>query len=168
VRLYAEDPAKNFQPSSGLLTEVRFPEGVRVETAVTTGSEVPPYYDPMVAKIIVHADTREAATDTLIAALDATRVYGIETNRAYLRQILDGEVFRAGRQTTRYLNSFDYRPGTFDVLEPACRPRCRTGPAGSATGTWACRRPARWTTSPCAPPTAWWATRKARPAWNAR
>jgi urea carboxylase len=117
VRLYAEDPAKNFQPSSGLLSEVSFPAGVRVETAVATGSEVPPYYDPMVAKIIVHADTREAATDELIAALDATRVYGIETNRAYLRQILDGEVFRAGRQTTRYLNSFDYRPTTLDVLE---------------------------------------------------
>jgi urea carboxylase len=117
VRLYAEDPAKNFQPSSGLLSEVSFPAGVRVETAVATGSEVPPYYDPMVAKIIVHADTREAATDKLIAALDATRVYGIETNRAYLRQILDGEVFRAGRQTTRYLNSFDYRPTTLDVLE---------------------------------------------------
>ncbi|GAB4061322.1 urea carboxylase [Uliginosibacterium sediminicola] len=117
VRLYAEDPAKNFQPSSGLLSEVSFPAGVRVETAVATGSEVPPYYDPMVAKIIVHAETREAATDKLIAALDATRVYGIETNRAYLRQILDGEVFRAGRQTTRYLNSFDYRPTTVDVLE---------------------------------------------------
>ncbi len=117
VRLYAEDPAKSFQPSSGLLSEIAFPDGVRVETAVATGSEVPPYYDPMVAKIIVHADSREAATDKLIAALDATRVHGIETNLAYLRQILDGEVFRAGRQTTRYLNAFHYRPNTIDVLE---------------------------------------------------
>ncbi|PKO31261.1 MAG: urea carboxylase [Betaproteobacteria bacterium HGW-Betaproteobacteria-7] len=117
VRLYAEDPAKNFQPSSGLLTEVRFPAGARVETAVASGSEVPPYYDPMVAKIIVHAETRAAATDKLIAALDDTGVHGIETNLAYLRQILDGEVFRAGRQTTRYLNSFHYRPNTIDVLE---------------------------------------------------
>lgn len=117
VRLYAEDPAKNFQPSSGLLTELRFPEGVRIETAVATGSEVPPYYDPMVAKLIVHADTREAATEKLIAVLDATRVHGIETNLVYLRQILDGEVFRAGRQTTRYLNDFAYRPSTVDVLE---------------------------------------------------
>ncbi|MCB4360504.1 urea carboxylase [Quatrionicoccus australiensis] len=117
VRLYAEDPAKSFQPSSGLLSEIVFPDGVRVETAVATGSEVPPYYDPMVAKIIVHAASREAATDQLIAALDATRVHGIETNLAYLRQILDGEVFRAGRQTTRYLNAFHYRPNTIDVLE---------------------------------------------------
>ena len=134
VRLYAEDPAKNFQPSSGLLTEVRFPPGVRVETAVATGSEVPPYYDPMVAKIIVHADSRATATDKLIAALDATRVYGIETNRAYLRQILDGEVFRAGRQTTRYLNTFDYRPATFDVLEPGVQTSVQDWPG--RVGYW--------------------------------
>lgn len=117
VRLYAEDPAKNFQPSSGLLNEVAFPADVRVETAVATGSEVPPYYDPMVAKIIVHAETRAAAVDSLLKALAETRVHGIETNRVYLMQILDGEVFRAGHQTTRYLNSFDYRPSTLDVLE---------------------------------------------------
>lgn len=117
VRLYAEDPAKQFQPSSGLLTEVVFPADVRVETAVTTGSEVPPYYDPMVAKIIVHAPTRQQAIDRLIAALTETRVHGIETNRAYLLQILQGDVFRAGQQTTRYLNSFEYRPHTVDVLE---------------------------------------------------
>ncbi|MBS1141741.1 MAG: Allophanate hydrolase subunit 2 [Proteobacteria bacterium] len=117
VRLYAEDPNKNFQPSSGLLTEVEFPAGVRVETAVKTGSEVPPYYDPMVAKVIVHADTRDAAVDKLAEALAATRVAGIETNREYLRQILAGSVFRAGEQTTRYLNSFHYRPASIDVLE---------------------------------------------------
>lgn len=117
VRLYAEDPNKNFQPSSGLLTEVEFPAGVRVETAVKTGSEVPPYYDPMVAKVIVHADTRDAAVDKLAEALAATRVAGIETNREYLRQILAGSVFRAGEQTTRYLNAFHYRPASIDVLE---------------------------------------------------
>jgi urea carboxylase len=117
VRLYAEDPAKNFLPSSGLLTEVAFPDDVRVETAVTTGSEVPPYYDPMVAKLIVHADTREAAVECMLRVLAQTRVHGIETNRAYLSQILAGDVFREGRQTTRFLASFDYRPNTLDVLE---------------------------------------------------
>ena len=117
VRLYAEDPAKQFQPSSGLLSEVVFPAGVRVETAVATGSEVPPYYDPMVAKLIVHGATRHEAVEKLLAALAATRVHGIETNRLYLMQILAGEVFRAGRQTTRYLNDFTYAPNTLDVLE---------------------------------------------------
>ncbi|MEC5400320.1 urea carboxylase [Uliginosibacterium sp. H1] len=117
VRLYAEDPGKNFQPSSGLLTEVSFPTAARVETAVATGSEVPPWYDPMVAKIIVRGDTRDEALHKLRAALDDTRVAGIETNLEYLRQILAGEVFTAGRQTTRYLNTFAYRPRSIDVLE---------------------------------------------------
>lgn len=134
VRLYAEDPAKNFQPSSGLLTEVAFPDGVRVETAVATGSEVPPYYDPMVAKLIVHAPTRAEAVDKLHAALAASRVYGIETNRAYLMQILAGEVFRAGRQTTRYLNAFHYRPTTVDVLEPGVQTSVQDWPG--RVGYW--------------------------------
>jgi len=134
VRLYAEDPAKDFQPSSGLLTEVAFQADARVETAVATGSEVPPYYDPMVAKIIVHAATREAAVEKLIAALDATRVHGIETNRAYLKQILQGEVFRAGQQTTRYLNSFHYRPSTVDVLEPGVQSTIQDWPG--RVGYW--------------------------------
>lgn len=71
----------------------------------------------MVAKIIVRADDRVAAIDALIAALDRTRVHGIETNLAYLRQILDGDVFRAGLQTTHYLNRFRYVPHTVEVLE---------------------------------------------------
>ena len=81
-------------------------------------------------------------------------------------------VFVEGRQTTRYLNAFHYRPATIDVIEPARRPPCRTGPAASATGTSACRRPARWMRWPCASPTGWWAIRKAPPAleitWPAR
>ena len=57
VRLYAEDPGRNFQPCSGTLTAVEFPRGARVETWVERGSDVPPNYDPMIAKIIVHAAT---------------------------------------------------------------------------------------------------------------
>ncbi|MBS1129389.1 MAG: Allophanate hydrolase subunit 2 [Proteobacteria bacterium] len=134
VRLYAEDPNKNFQPSSGLLTEVTFPEGVRVETAVKTGSEVPPYYDPMVAKLIVHAESREAAVDKLAAALATTRVAGIETNREYLRQILAGSVFRSGEQTTRYLNAFHYQPASIDVLEPGVQTSVQDWPG--RVGYW--------------------------------
>lgn len=134
VRLYAEDPAKNFQPSSGLLTEVCFPASARVETAVETGSEVPPYYDPMVAKIIVHAQTREDAINKLAAALEETQVHGIETNLAYLRQIVVGDVFGAGKQTTRYLNSFHYRPSTLDVLEPGVQTSLQDWPG--RVGYW--------------------------------
>ena len=61
ARVYAEDPGKNFQPSCGLLTEVSFPAGVRVDGWVERGSEVSPYYDPMIAKVIAHAPTRAEA-----------------------------------------------------------------------------------------------------------
>jgi urea carboxylase len=118
VRLYAEDPNKNFQPSSGVLSGVEFSVQARNETWVERGSEVPPYYDPMIAKIIVKAKNRAAALKKMSAALAGTRVDGIETNLDYLRQIVADQVFAEGRQTTRYLNGFHYRPHTLDVLEP--------------------------------------------------
>jgi urea carboxylase len=118
VRLYAEDPANQFQPSPGLLTEVSFPEGVRVDTWVERGSDVPPFYDPLIAKLIVHAATRDEAISGMSRALAATRVAGIETNRDYLSRIIDGPVFRGGSQTTRYLGGFHYQPRTVEVLEP--------------------------------------------------
>ncbi|MDQ8037649.1 MAG: urea carboxylase [Pedobacter sp.] len=134
VRLYAEDPARNFQPSSGVLTEVLFSKAARIETAVVTGSVVPPYYDPMVAKIIVKADTREAAIEKLQAALAETRVAGIETNLGYLQTIIAGDVFREGKQTTRYLNSLEYRPATIEVLEGGVQTSVQDWPA--RVGYW--------------------------------
>ncbi len=118
VRLYAEDPGKHFQPSSGMLTEVAFPENLRVDTWVETGSEISAFYDPMIAKLIFHAPTREQAISGLNAALAQTRLYGIETNLAYLRQILDDAVFRDGKQYTRYLSSVQFTPLTAEVLQP--------------------------------------------------
>ncbi len=118
VRLYAEDPNKNFQPSSGVLSGVEFSADARNETWVERGSEVPPYYDPMIAKIIVKGMNREIALEKMRDVLADTRVDGIETNLDYLRQIVTDQVFTEGRQTTRYLNGFHYRPNTIDVLEP--------------------------------------------------
>ncbi len=118
VRLYAEDPAKNFQPSAGLLTEVVFPTDARVDSWVERGTEVPAWYDPMLAKLIVTADTREAALKKMEDALDATRLAGIETNLGYLRQVVRDPVFREGKQVTRFLSTFAYHPATIDVLEP--------------------------------------------------
>lgn len=118
VRLYAEDPGKNFQPSSGVLTEAVFPENARVDTWVERGSNIPPFYDPMVAKIIVTAADREQAIAAMQSALDATRIAGIECNLDYLRQIIRDQVFVAGKQTTRYLNALHYQAATIDVLEP--------------------------------------------------
>ncbi len=117
VRLYAEDPLRQFQPSPGVLTEVAFPRGVRVDGWVETGTDVPAFYDPMLAKLIVHADTREAALDKLADALGRTRLHGIATNLDYLRQIVADERFRAGRLSTRFLEGFDYQPAAIEVLE---------------------------------------------------
>ena len=100
VRLYAEDPIKNFQPSAGLLTYVEFDDNARNETWVETGSNVSSFYDPMIAKIIVTADDRDAAIQAMTDTLSKTQVAGIETNLEYLQNIIDGEVFKAGTQTT--------------------------------------------------------------------
>lgn len=121
VRVYAEDPARNFQPSSGVLTQVQFsddPEvNARIEAAVQQGSSVPPFYDPMVAKIIVHADNRKQAIAKLQQALDETKLAGIETNLDYVKSILAGEVFQSGHQTTCYLNDFAYQAARIEVLQ---------------------------------------------------
>ena len=117
VRVYAEDANKNFQPSSGVLTEVKFSPAARVDTWIEKGSEVSPFYDPLIAKVLVHATDRTAAVQAMRDALDDTSIHGIETNLAYLSQVLAHEVFPAGEQTTRYLNSFEYHPTTIDVLD---------------------------------------------------
>ncbi len=134
VRLYAEDPGKDFQPSSGVLTEVVFPPEVRIETWVERGSEVPPFYDPMVAKLIVKGRDRAEALAKMQQALAQTRVAGIETNLGYLGQIVRDKVFMEGRQTTRYLNAFHYHPATLDVIEPGVQSSIQDWPG--RTGYW--------------------------------
>jgi urea carboxylase len=117
VRVYAEDANKNFQPSSGVLTEAIFSPSARIDTWVQRGSEVSPFYDPLIAKILVKADDREQAVAAMQNALAETKLSGIENNLEYLRQVLADGVFPAGTQTTRYLNTFVYKPNTIDVLD---------------------------------------------------
>ncbi|WP_321784311.1 5-oxoprolinase/urea amidolyase family protein [Paraburkholderia sp. J94] len=117
VRVYAEDPNRQFQPSSGLLTHVSFPDDVRVDTWVDAGTEVSAFYDPLIAKIIASAETREAALATLANALDRTQLYGIETNLDYLRAVVGSATFAAGEQTTAFLGRFVFAPHTIDVLD---------------------------------------------------
>jgi len=117
VRIYAEDANKNFQPSSGVLTEAVFSPEARIDTWVQRGSEVSPFYDPLIAKVLVHANDRAATVKKMQIALAETNLSGIETNVEYLRQILADKVFPAGTQTTQYLNSFSYKPNTIDVLD---------------------------------------------------
>jgi urea carboxylase len=118
ARLYAEDPARAFRPSSGLLSEVRLPDSLRVDSWIDSGSEVPAFYDPMLAKLIAHAPARAAAIDQLDAALSQTAVYGIETNLDYLRAILRQPGFRGGDYSTRFLNSLPFSSRTLEVLQP--------------------------------------------------
>ncbi|CAM2145170.1 5-oxoprolinase/urea amidolyase family protein [Paraburkholderia tropica] len=117
VRIYAEDPNRQFQPSSGLLTHVSFPDDVRVDTWVDAGTEVSAFYDPLIAKLIASGDTREAALATLANALDRTQLYGIETNLDYLRAVVGSATFAAGEQTTGFLGRFVFAPHTVDVLD---------------------------------------------------
>jgi urea carboxylase len=116
VRLYSEDPGKAFQPSTGILTDVHFPAAARIETWVERGTEVSPFYDPLLAKIIVRGADRDQALGLLAAALAETQVHGLETNLDYLRQIVGSPEFREGRMTTRTLADLPYRASTIDVV----------------------------------------------------
>ncbi|MDY2564388.1 5-oxoprolinase/urea amidolyase family protein [Pseudomonas syringae] len=120
ARLYAEDPGRDFQPCPGLLTAADFPPAdgrtLRIDTWVEAGCEIPPYFDPMIAKLISWAPTREDASAGLIDALNETRLYGVETNRDYLRQIIADAPFASGQPWTRCLEDLVYRADTFEVL----------------------------------------------------
>ncbi|WP_154583532.1 5-oxoprolinase/urea amidolyase family protein, partial [Pseudomonas syringae] len=120
ARLYAEDPGRDFQPCPGLLTAADFPPAdgrtLRIDTWVEAGCEIPPYFDPMIAKLIRWAPTREDASAGLIDALNETRLYGVETNRDYLRQIIADAPFASGQPWTRCLEDLVYHADTFEVL----------------------------------------------------
>ncbi|MCQ2988798.1 urea carboxylase [Pseudomonas tremae] len=120
ARLYAEDPGRDFQPCPGLLTAVNFPpadgHALRIDTWVEAGCEIPPYFDPMIAKLISWAPNRDQASAGLFAALHETRLYGVETNRDYLRQIIADTPFASGQPWTRCLEDLLYQADTFEVL----------------------------------------------------
>ena len=118
VRLCAEDPAHEFLPQAGRLALWRSVEGVRVDHALETGAEVPSYYDSMIAKLIAHAATREAAREKLARALDETIALGLATNKSFLAAVLRDEVFAHGEATTEFLAKRTIplsRPGPADL-----------------------------------------------------
>ena len=105
ARLYAEDPERGFLPSTGKLVALSFPqgEGLRIDSGVEEGGEISPFYDPMIAKVIAHADTRAAALDRLGAALARTIVAGPRTNLSFLGALSRSAQFRAGHFDTGYI-----------------------------------------------------------------
>ncbi|WP_031550232.1 acetyl/propionyl/methylcrotonyl-CoA carboxylase subunit alpha [Parvularcula oceani] len=106
ARLYAEDPAKGYMPSTGRLDTLRLPRGrgIRIDAGVAEGDTVTPFYDPMIAKVIAKAETREAALARLADALARTRVRGVTTNADFLRRIVTHEDFVAGAVSTAFLD----------------------------------------------------------------
>lgn len=116
VRLYAEDPALDYRPTSGALTTVEFPPDVRTETWVIGGITVPIWYDPMLAKLIVHAPTRAEAIAAMQMALDQTRLDGIETNLRWLRDVVRCEPFVSGEVSTRVLEGIEFHPRSVRVV----------------------------------------------------
>ncbi|MFG1178891.1 urea carboxylase [Xanthobacter versatilis] len=121
VRVYAEIPHANFQPSAGLLTEVKFPAGARIDGWIETGTEVTPYYDPMLAKVIVTGKDRPAAIAALNAALAETSICGIETNLQYLRAIAASDLLASAKVATTALKDFAFRPESVEVLVPGAQ-----------------------------------------------
>ncbi|HEY4124593.1 MAG TPA: biotin carboxylase N-terminal domain-containing protein, partial [Rhizomicrobium sp.] len=96
ARLYAENPALDFRPSTGTITALALPKNARVESWIESGAEVSPFYDPMLAKIIVHGATRDEALAQMDEALSQSAVWGVETNLAYLSSIVSSDAFCNG------------------------------------------------------------------------
>lgn len=137
VRVYAEDPALNFQPCAGLLSKVKFPpthENLRIDHWIESGIEVPAFFDPMLAKIVVRGSDREQALAELSSALTSTYLYGIETNIGYLRALLQDQTLLQGKMTTRYLNTFVYQPARIDVIQGGTQTTVQDYPGRS--GYW--------------------------------
>lgn len=134
ARVYAEDPSRGHRPGAGVLTEVAFPEGVRVDAWVETGTEVTTAYDPMLAKVIAHGTDREDALDRLAHALTATRVGGIETNLGLLRAAVAEPALRAAAHTTATLEGVADPTPRVEVLRPGTLTTVQDWPG--RTGLW--------------------------------
>lgn len=134
-RLYAEDPGKGYQPSSGIITQAVLPLNTRCDTWIETGTEITSYYDPLLAKVIVKGSTREETVMKGIAALENTRISGFETNLILLRQILRLPAFVRGEVTTRMLDGLVYSAPTFEVVQPGMQTTVQSVPG--RLGYWA-------------------------------
>jgi len=108
-RINAEDPGKDFRPSPGMITNLHMPggHGVRVDSHVYAGYSIPPFYDSMIAKLIVSAQTREEAIIKMKRALDEMVIEGIKTTIPFHSRLMDNEDFKAGNFTTKFMDTFD-------------------------------------------------------------
>jgi 3-methylcrotonyl-CoA carboxylase alpha subunit len=128
ARLYAENPERNFLPSTGKLIALQFPveDGLRIDAGVDAGSEVNPFYDPMLAKLIAHGVTRAEALDRLTNALEKTIAVGPHTNLGFLTTLARAPAFRNGAVDSGFIDTH------LNELEAAPRPIDRTAVALAA------------------------------------
>jgi 3-methylcrotonyl-CoA carboxylase alpha subunit len=132
ARLYAEDPAKGFLPSTGRLEHLKFGELERVETGVEVGGVISPFYDPMIAKLVSHADTREQAIDDLRYGLTTTEVWPVRTNAGFVARAIDDADFRMAALDTGFIE----RKG--DKLVPSTVPNGATWKVAALLSTDRC------------------------------
>jgi 3-methylcrotonyl-CoA carboxylase alpha subunit len=104
ARVYAEDPEHGFLPSTGAIVALQLPSDIRIDSGVEAGGEVTPFYDAMIAKLIAHAPTREAALECLADALDRTLIAGVRSNVAFLVSLCRADEFRQGRVDTGFID----------------------------------------------------------------
>ena len=143
ARLYAEDPANGFLPSIGKLEHFVLPEGVRIDTGVEEGGEVSQFYDPMIAKLIVHAETREDAADMLAEAAGQVQVWPVRTNAAFVMKCLEHPRFVVGDVDTGFIaaeeTALAAEPLSEMGIEDAAhylRHIVQTGPGDNAASPW--------------------------------
>lgn len=105
VRLCSEDAAQDFMPQSGRMAHWEVPDGIRVEHALQSGTEIPPFYDSMIAKVISHGATREEARGRLIVGLEQLVALGVTTNQAFLMSCLRHPGFARGEATTAFIGA---------------------------------------------------------------
>ncbi len=110
VRINAEDPGNDFRPSPGKITNLHFPggHGIRIDSHVYAGYVIPPFYDSMIGKLIVSAQTREETIIKMKRALEETVIEGIKTTIPFHLKMMDDEGFRSGKFTTKYLEDWDF------------------------------------------------------------
>jgi acetyl-CoA carboxylase biotin carboxylase subunit len=108
VRVYAEDPTNNFLPDIGTLKTYRRPQGhgVRVDDGFEEGMDIPFYYDPMIAKLITHAENRQEAINKMVRAIDEYEITGLETTLGFCRFVMGHEAFTSGKFDTRFVENY--------------------------------------------------------------
>ncbi|MFT4778509.1 MAG: acetyl-CoA carboxylase biotin carboxylase subunit, partial [Flavobacteriales bacterium] len=116
LRVYAEDPASGFLPDIGTLTTYKKPEGagIRVDDGYEEGMDIPIYYDPMIAKLVAHADTREAAIGRLTRAIEDFHITGIKTTLPFGKFAINHESFVSGNFDTHFVKLY-FTPEVLDV-----------------------------------------------------